>query len=171
MRRFVAVGLRVRRSEMIARVRQSPLAVVASPRARHRVERRRIAPRSRRERSIARGLRVASRFPTRALARDRDALGDENGARRGGLHRGHREHRARACLCADARAGDDGRSRIGSRSISWRAIGVAYARIGGGRFIYFVCADSVNVYMFGHSVTMHHAVLFTTRGTRGRSPR
>ena len=167
MRRFVAVGLRVRRSEMIARVRQSPLAVVASPRARHRVERRRIAPRSRRERSIARGLRVASRFPTRALARDRDALGDENGARRGGLHRGHREHRARACLCADARAGDDGHPRIGSRSISWRAIGVAYARIGGGRFIYFVCADGVNVYMFGHSVTMHHVVLFTyTRDTR-----
>jgi hypothetical protein len=83
------------------------------------------------------------------------------------LHRGHREHRARACLCADARAGDDGRPRIGSRSISWRAIGVAYARIGGGRFIYFVCADSVNVYMFGHSVIMHHVVLFTyTRDTR-----
>jgi hypothetical protein len=83
------------------------------------------------------------------------------------LHRGHREHRARACLCADARAGDDGRPRIGSRSISWRAIGVAYARIGGGS-VYLFCmrrqCERVHVRTFGHHAS--RGTVYLTRDTR-----
>jgi hypothetical protein len=82
------------------------------------------------------------------------------------LHRGHREHRARACLCADARAGDDGHPRIGSRSISWRAIGVAYADRGGS--VYLFCmrrqCERVHVRTFGHHAS--RGTVYHTRDTR-----
>lgn len=37
----------------------------------------------------------------------------------------------------------------------------------GGWFIYFVCVDSVNVYMFGYLVIIYYVVLFILCGICG----